>query len=378
MLPFLRGRRTDTRPEENPGLWRHFALLSSSGFLRRGQESLEDPEGEERAGVPLLIPGWERPAGSGKPRGGAGGSDVPGLSPAFRGRSLPGAAPPPARRPHLDGPAPVPGTRMDCAGSPKGTRGLSRRRAPSRAEPQPSHGGAARSARGVRAALAAAAGRRSRRGSGARSPATPGTRDGGAAVQRPPAAGRLRAGEVTPRAKRAGRIRGGRGGPGSRTALRGRGGAGPTTLVPLTASTFNFLEPGSDAAHPSVGWGMQAGAVQSVRCCVAPGSRSEKRSLNLLSPGSDLDYTPDDTWPKWLQLQGFFKRCLQSLSNFAYFSLAVSSYLQSPAGRCRCPDRLPPPSQLRTVSPPHHSGLMRLPVQLISGSLLRFRTPFYP
>lgn len=179
-------------------------------------------------------------AWSGKQRGEAGRSAAPGQSPEVSRSSLPRTAPPPALRPRPSRrPRPLLGKRL-VAHSPAGAREPPGGEAPAYPEPRPPHGGAAHSATRVGAAPAGAAGRRSCRCSRARSPATPGTRDGGAAVQRPPAAGRLRAREVTPKAERAGRIRGGRGSWGNPAALRGRGGAGPTTLAflppqPLTS-----------------------------------------------------------------------------------------------------------------------------------------------
>lgn len=211
--------------------------------------------------------------------------------------SRPRAAPPTALepRPWRAGPAPstppLPWTRLGCAYSLAPAGEPLSGEAPARPEPRSPHGGAARSASGVRAAPAAAAGRRSRRCSGVRSPAAPGTRDGGSAVQRPPAAGRLRAREVTPRAERAGRIRGGRGGSGNPAALRGRGRAGPTTHAVFTTSTSNFLKPGSDAAHLTLVGGCRR-ALQRVRGCAARGSGSGKKTIPSLSPGSALDRTP--------------------------------------------------------------------------------------
>lgn len=161
-------------------------------------------------------------------------------------------APPPPRRPRPGGPAPSPGPSWAALSPQPGPREPPGGEAPARPAPRPPHGGAPGSASWVGAAPAAAAGRRSRRCSGARSPATPGTRDGGAAVQRPPAAGRLRAGEVTPRAERAGRIRGGRGGSGNQAALRGEGRGRSHHLCALTAPTSNFLKLGSDATQPAL------------------------------------------------------------------------------------------------------------------------------
>lgn len=147
-----------------------------------------------------------------------------------------GAAPPSAHKPRPGGPALSQGCGWLRSLPSWGPGSLRTERLP----PAPNrrlHGGAAHCATRV----GATAGRRSRRCSGAGTPAAPGTRDGGAAVQRPPAAGRLRAREVTPRAERAGRIRGGRGGgSGYLAALCGRAGADPTLLAlfpppPLTS-----------------------------------------------------------------------------------------------------------------------------------------------
>lgn len=229
MLTFLRGRRTDTRPEENPGLWGHLALLSSSGFPQKGPG---EPGRSGRRGTsrgPLADPGMGEAAGSGKPRVGAGGSTVPGLSPALRGRALPRAAPPPARRPRPR-PRDPNGLRSLPRGDPRSLQAESS--LPRRAAAFSWSGRSFRS-RGP--------GRSRRRCREAepprfRSPEPGNTRD----------TRRRRSGTASaccrPATSRRGDAQGKARGAHPGRARRGRGGPGPTTLVPLTAPTFNFLK----------------------------------------------------------------------------------------------------------------------------------------